>query len=283
MIAALNSYVIGFDNLSFIPDWLSDALCSISTGAGFRTRALFTDTTEVLFKAERPIVVNAIADIARRGDLLDRALMISLDPIEDTNRRTERAIDAAFREIQPLILAALADAVVQALRTPVVLTTKPRMADFAELIESAAPALGWEAKAFLSAYTDRRDVAVDVLLDGDLVAVALDALRKQEELRQATCWSGPTADLRAELVELTAKGDQKSLPKSPRALAGALRRLLPGLRSRGVIVALPMQERSGELRGKRIVTITWSAEPEVKPAEPEVGTVGTHGTSDCPF
>ena len=30
MIAALNSHVIGFDNLSFIPDWLSDDLCRLA-------------------------------------------------------------------------------------------------------------------------------------------------------------------------------------------------------------------------------------------------------------
>jgi len=35
MIAALNSHVIAYDNLSVIPDWLSDALCVLSTGGGF--------------------------------------------------------------------------------------------------------------------------------------------------------------------------------------------------------------------------------------------------------
>ena len=41
MIAALNSHVIGFDNLSFIPDWLSDNLCCLSRVPG-SVRAPFT-------------------------------------------------------------------------------------------------------------------------------------------------------------------------------------------------------------------------------------------------
>lgn len=50
-IAASNGWVIALDNLSYVPDWLSDALCRLSTGGGFSTRALFTNDDEVLFDA----------------------------------------------------------------------------------------------------------------------------------------------------------------------------------------------------------------------------------------
>jgi hypothetical protein len=62
-IAASNSWVVAYDNLSHLPDWLSDALCCISTGLGFATRSLFTDGEEVLFQAVRPIVVNGIEEV----------------------------------------------------------------------------------------------------------------------------------------------------------------------------------------------------------------------------
>jgi hypothetical protein len=39
-IAARNGWVIAFDNLSHLPDWLSDALCRLATKAGFATREL---------------------------------------------------------------------------------------------------------------------------------------------------------------------------------------------------------------------------------------------------
>src|SRR5262249_33234205 len=38
VIAARNSWVCGFDNVSSLPPWLSDAFCRLSTGGGFGTR-----------------------------------------------------------------------------------------------------------------------------------------------------------------------------------------------------------------------------------------------------
>ncbi|MBN9521546.1 tyrosine-type recombinase/integrase [bacterium] len=38
MIAARNSWVLSYENLSSLPPWLSDALCSLATGGGFAIR-----------------------------------------------------------------------------------------------------------------------------------------------------------------------------------------------------------------------------------------------------
>ena len=55
MIAAVNSWCLAIDNLSFVKPWLSDALCRLSTGGGFATRELFTDLDEIIFETQRPI------------------------------------------------------------------------------------------------------------------------------------------------------------------------------------------------------------------------------------
>jgi hypothetical protein len=78
MIAASNGWVISFDNLSRIPHWLSDALCRLATGGGFSTRELYTDSDEVLFDAQRPLILNGIEELANRGDLLDRSVILYL-------------------------------------------------------------------------------------------------------------------------------------------------------------------------------------------------------------
>src|SRR5205807_197923 len=57
MIAATDGWVLAFDNLSDIQSWLSDALCRLSTGGGFATRQLHTDDEEVLFDAQRPLLI----------------------------------------------------------------------------------------------------------------------------------------------------------------------------------------------------------------------------------
>src|SRR5438309_11442769 len=74
MIACKNSWVLGFNNLSSIPQWLSDALCSIATGGGFSTRALYSDTNEVLIDLARPFALNGIGWGVARGDLLQRTM-----------------------------------------------------------------------------------------------------------------------------------------------------------------------------------------------------------------
>jgi hypothetical protein len=290
MIAALNSHVIGFDNLSFIHDWLSDDLCRLATGAGFRTRKLHTDDKEMIFAAARPVVMNAIADVVRRGDLMDRAITITLSTIDDRQRRTEADVAAEFHAAQPGIIAALADAVAQALRLPVTLDELPRMADFAITVESAAPALGWKPGAFLEAYAERRDEAVAMLLEGDPVAVALNSLydRLKQSANGIVKWEGTTPGLREKIFEQTPEAKHKDLPKSDRALIGALRRLAPGLRQQRIQIDLPVgQERSGDWRGKRIVRIRWEDSDDAlgrrEEAAAALGTDGTHGTDDTPF
>ena len=65
-IAATNSHVQAFDNVSGMPQWTSDALCRLSTGGSFATRQLYTDGDEMLFEASRPVILNGITDIVTR-------------------------------------------------------------------------------------------------------------------------------------------------------------------------------------------------------------------------
>jgi hypothetical protein len=88
-IAAGNSHVLAFDNLSDIQPWLSDALCVLSTDGAFGTRKLWTDDEEQLFKAKRPIVVNGITNAITAPDLADRALSGS-SSVEPTRQRGDK-------------------------------------------------------------------------------------------------------------------------------------------------------------------------------------------------
>ena len=116
MIAANNSYLLAFDNLSGLPHWLSDALCRLATGGSFAVRQLYTDDEEVLFEASRPILLNGIEDVISRPDLGDRAIFLTLAPIADGDRRPEADLWREFEIARPRILGALLDAVVHGLR-----------------------------------------------------------------------------------------------------------------------------------------------------------------------
>src|SRR5262249_53122209 len=110
VLAARNGWMVGFDNVSKLPDWLSDALCRVSTGAGFGTRLLFTDSEEFLLAVKRPIVLNGIEEVAVKGDLADRTLVVTVPVIEETRRRTEEDLWERYEAARPEIFGALLDA-----------------------------------------------------------------------------------------------------------------------------------------------------------------------------
>lgn len=252
VIAAHNGWLIALDNLSHLPEWLSDGLCRLATGSGFATRELYSDAEEVIFAAQRPIVLNGIEELATRGDLLDRALVLYLPTIPDDKRQHEKAFWQAFEEARPQILGALLDIVSTALRTlpEVRLDRLPRMADFALWAAAAAAGCGWTAEAFLATYSANREAARDLTLDASPVALVVRDL-----VATHGHWAGPAGALLAALEQLA--GDtvprQQAWPKNPRALSNTLRRLAPTLRAAGVEVTFA-REAGG--KRSRLLTLT---------------------------
>src|SRR5262245_31363868 len=132
LVGAKGQHFLSFDNVSGLPDWLSDAICRLSTGGGAGKRRLYTDEDEVLFSGRRLVAINGIEDVAVRPDLVDRAVMLALEPIAERQRRDEAEYNAEFGRIAPKILSALLDGVATGLRdlAATQIMDKPRMADF---------------------------------------------------------------------------------------------------------------------------------------------------------
>jgi hypothetical protein len=245
MVAAANSYVITIDNVSHLPDWLSDDLAVLSTGGGLSKRELYSDADESVLKAQRPIVLTGISHAITRPDLLDRAIVLTLPMISDEKRQPEALFWGAFTQAHPRILGALLDAVVVALKmhTTIKLAALPRMADFAIWGVAAESACPWEEGTFLSEYLGNRQGAVESTLDGDPVA---------DVIRAIAPWTGTATELLAVFTEkvspvITARKDWFS---KPRQVSDALRRLAPNLRRIGIDVMLG--RRSGRNRNRLI-------------------------------
>ena len=156
-VAAANTWVMSYDNISRMTAEQSDTLCKLSTRAGFSYRKLHSDDEESTFDGGRPQILNGITPTSNASDFNSRAIIVRLAPIPPDRRRPKQDIEAAFRVEVPFILGALLDAASTAIRRRPGLTLPelPRMADFALLGEAAAPALGWEQGAFLHAYSRR--------------------------------------------------------------------------------------------------------------------------------
>src|SRR4029077_6885781 len=92
-----------------------------------------TDQDEVLFTAARPRVLKGIEEVTPRPDLAGRAILLTLAPIAERQRRPETALWREFELARPRILGALLDAAAHGLQMlpQVRLQRLPRMADFA--------------------------------------------------------------------------------------------------------------------------------------------------------
>jgi hypothetical protein len=274
-IAASNSWVPSFDNASVMPPWLSDALCRLSTGGGFATRELYSDDEERIFDAQRPIILNGISDFVDRADLMDRSIFVHLTPILDAARRDERQIWESFEAAAPLILGALLDAAAAGMAALPTLkgTSWPRMADFAKFGEAVSSALAYPPGEFLESYRDNRRAAIETALDDSPVAAAVRALLARTRVdgltaRAPGCWAGTASELLEELdgVVTDKVRESKRWPKSPRGMAGAVRRLAPQLRMVGVNVVF---HRQGKDR-TRIIEITPTESADNQPSAPSV-------------
>jgi hypothetical protein len=246
MIAAANSWIVAYENLSRIRADFSDGLCALATGGGYSTRELFSDADEKLFDAMRPIMINGIEDLATRGDLLDRCVILMLPTIPDENRREEAELWESFERIRPGVLGALLDAVSAALRNKrsVALTSKPRMADFATWVVAAEPALGWPEGTFLAAYNANRNTTHNVGLDSSILTSPVFALVEANGI-----WQGTARELLAELATHASESIRKTRdwPTSARSLSGELRRLAPNLRKVGIDLSFPGHTKKGNL------------------------------------
>ncbi len=251
MIGARHHWILALDNLSHVPEWLSDALCRLSTGGGLATRRLFTDDEEEIFDATRPSVLNSIESVVTRADLVDRGLIVELPQIPDERRRPEKEILAEFDRMRPRILGALLDAVSVGLKNfeTVTLDSLPRMADAAKWVAACEPALPLETGEFLETYLGNRAGAVEATLEADPLAATVRALMEDKP-----SWEGTPSELLDELEHLaddrTCKS--KAWPGSANWLSRKLRRSATFLRSAGIDIELPDQGRRGKDRVIRI-------------------------------
>lgn len=234
VVAAAGSSVVALDNLSTIPEWLSDALCRAATGEGLVRRKLYSDDALAVTTMRRSVILTTIDAGALRGDLAERLVAIELERIDPTQRMTDADLAAALDRDHPAILAAILDALAGVLAHRPKLAPDlelPRMADFGRVLAALD---AWAGTDALGTYRDGLDrVAFDVV-EGDPLANAL------RTVALSGGFDGTAAELLDHIAPLrppTPKGTKAAWwPTSPRMLAGAVRRSSPALRVVGVAV-----------------------------------------------
>jgi len=125
-----------------------------------------------------------------------------------------------------------------------------RMADFAKWALAAETGLGFNQGSFLEAYGENRTQANDLALDSSVVTEPLKAFMDGRDY-----WTGTNTELLTEIRKKVSDETARAsgFPKTPRKLAGDLRRLAPNLRRIGVDIRF--LKPSGHKK-QRLVEIT---------------------------
>jgi hypothetical protein len=230
-VAAQANWVLAFDNVSYLPTWLSDAMCRVATGGGFGTRTHYANEDETVFEQMRPMIINGLDAVATRQDLLNRSIVLRLPTI--TRRFTEHELKERFAALAPLVLGALADGVAEGLArmSSVDVPRLPRMADFARWATAAEPSFGWEQGTILAAYEENQAAALRTSLEGSLLTTAIQRLLADDREIAAT----PTDLYESLAFKITDEQRRaKSWPRNAQGMSRQLTLLTPALRELGI-------------------------------------------------
>jgi energy-coupling factor transporter ATP-binding protein EcfA2 len=256
-----NSFILAFDNVSYISNKMSDALCVISTGTGAQGgRALYTNAEESAVRVCRPVAMNGIPDVVERGDLVDRSIHVHLPRIDPRLRRDDSEFWDSFHTDHPRLLGSLMNAALKAMQNygNVVLAEKPRMSAFAVWAVAAEQAFGWVPGRLMEVYKNNRSAAESQMLEFNGMASALiRMMSKQKE------FSGTYSDLIGQL-EMNV-GPRERLPQTSHSFAAELKRIRPALERQGLRFFNAGRSGSVEQKGRSRISIVRHDEEEPAP------------------
>ena len=255
-----NHWFLPFDNVSFINEETSDTLCRAITGSGIQQRKLHTNGDDYIFTFKRCIALNGINNVARRSDLLDRAILIELSRIDEDKRKENSAITKEFDKDLPLILGNIFDILSKAIKIypNVKLNKLPRMADFSHWGYAIAQALGNLGETFLDEYKCNYNKQNIEAINSDIVATLLIAFMKEKEI-----WKGKVSELLKELTYLADREKIKTKTNDFPSQANLLSRKLNSLKSNFKSIGIDFKSESKS--DATYITITNENSPQLPP------------------
>lgn len=235
MILMSNNFNPSFDNLDTLSREKSNMLCIACTGGSFGSRMLFTDDDEMISTIQRPISLNGINIAATQPDLLDRAIILSLDRIPDNERQEESILWKEFNDDIPKILGCIFGVISKAmvLYDSIRLKETGRLADFTKWGYAIAEAANLGGENFLQAYLRNQETANNEALDSNPISSSI--LQFMDDRKE---WEGMMSELLKELKSICNKYEidtrSKSWANEPNVLSRRLGELKVNLETMGI-------------------------------------------------
>lgn len=232
--------IVYYDNLSKIPDWISDQLCRASTGGGASKRLLYSNDEDKIYNYKRCVGFNGVNLAATKPDLLDRGLIVKFERVDDSVKKLDRDIWAEFEEMAPQVLGYIFDILVKFLamrqnqKTTIKFKKLPRMADFAEAAEMISRCMGNKDNEFMDAYYENIGLQTEEALETSLEASAILTFMKDKKSK----WTGTATNLLECLDQIVGEKicKNKDWPKFPNTLSRRINEVKINLREVGIFI-----------------------------------------------
>ena len=248
-------YFLCLDNITNISPEISDLLCMAATGGAYAKRKLFSNDDETILEFLQAVSLNGINVVATKPDLLDRCILLELERLSPSERKTEKVLWDEFNADKPLILGMIFTIISRAMCIfpTVKLEALGRMADFTIWGYAVAEAAGIGGDKFLEAYLKNQSKANTEAVEAQPVAFAILKL-----MHDRKDWTGNATALLKELNVIAEREqiDTKSFQwvKQHNQLSRRLREVKSNLEQLGLYVELKSNggDRRIRIRNKNV-------------------------------
>jgi hypothetical protein len=189
-------YCLYFDNVNYLSRSVQSEFARMALGQVDAERKLHTNQELIIYQNKPAIGINGVNQIMTQDELIQRSLIIEIDPIK--TRKTDEQIWSDFHKQKPAIFASLLK-VFQ--KTLTILETEdidssrlPRMADAARFMTAAAIALGVTKEDFYDILTENTHNQDQQAVDFSPTGKAIIEFIKSEQ-----SWQGTVGDLHRDI------------------------------------------------------------------------------------
>jgi hypothetical protein len=231
-VAALNSHVLAYDNLSRLGTRVSDALCRQASGGGGQERKYRTNNQEIRFPFRaNPIILNGVPAFVTRPDLLDRCIMLHL-PHLDT-KKTEAALRREYEAKRGRIFGGFLNLMVQGVRNLPNVQSESSL----RMVEAIKWCMACGLEDFEDCFGQNQKDSNQASIEHNPLAIGIRALMETEEQ-----WMDNAETLGKTLTTLG-----YIVPEKPLEISNELREIAPQL-LKGYGIKVEFRKRKNNLR-----------------------------------
>lgn len=185
VIAATNSHVLSYNNVSKLSQAMQDDMCLISTGGTYASRKKFTDLNEVTSDIRRPMMMNGITNFITADDLQQRCIFIHCGEISPSDRKIEQELNEIYEQNKSEIFGWIVNSLIEVMKhmhSTEMPNQLDRMADFYYFGHVVEKALGRKKGSFARAFKANQTAHAKYRLKASPVALAIIELKHSELL-----------------------------------------------------------------------------------------------------